>query len=206
MHKGGVIIHIYILAFRHLFLSSSIHICTNSYENIQEINKYNVTTTLTLPFKLMACRYSKCVYLWNPTVLWTDCIKPVTSIVFKCFVFTLLTARLYFVGQGAPLLVLCHIGLILSVFIAISHISAVQLFTHSLQSLPTITRSPPEVIIMNKRTIKVLSCQQAVKSSHILPSDSTVPRSGTSQTSASCPHSLLLHPDVSSVRPDKPVT
>jgi len=28
--------------------------------------------------------------------------------------------------------------------------------------------------------------------SHILPSDSTVPRSGTSQTSPSCPHSLLL--------------
>ena len=53
-------------------------------------------------------------------------------------------------------MVLCHIGLILSVFVAISHNPAVQLFTHSLQSLPTVTRSPPEILIMSKRTAKML--------------------------------------------------
>jgi len=101
----------------------------------------------------------------------------------------------------------CAILVLYSVYLSlISLIPAVQLFTHSLLSLPTITRSSPEVLIMKKRNAKILSYPEPVQSSPILPSDSTVPRSGTSQTNASCPHSLLFHPDVSSVMVLKPVT
>jgi len=43
----------------------------------------NFTFTLTLPFQLMICRDSKCMHLWNTFVRWTECIKPVASILFQ---------------------------------------------------------------------------------------------------------------------------
>jgi len=92
-------------------------------------------------------------------------------------------------------------------YLGIYLILAVQLHTHThtLHSLPTITRCLPEVLVMNKQTTKMLPCPEPVQSSPILPSDSTVPRSGTSQSNASCPRSLLLNPDVLSDQPNKPV-
>jgi len=55
-------------------------------------------------------------------------------------------------------------------------------------------------------TVYCCLVNETVQSSPILPSDSTVPRSGSSQTSPSCPHSLLLIPDGLSIRPEKDVT
>jgi hypothetical protein len=52
-------------------------------EILTNLKSYNVTIILNLPFKLMTCRDSKCMYLWYPTVLWTDCTKPVAPTVFK---------------------------------------------------------------------------------------------------------------------------
>ena len=97
--------------------------------------------------------------------------------------------------------ILFTLSLYLSVF---SLIPAVQLFTHSLQSLPTITCSPPEILIMNKSTKVMLPCLEPVQSSPISLSDSAVPRAGTPQTNASCPHSLLFNPDFLSAQPHKP--
>ena len=96
--------------------------------------------------------------------------------------------------------ILVSFSLYLSV---ISLIPAAQLFTHSLQSLPKITCSPPEVLITNKRTNKSCPPFEPVQSSPIWLSDSTLPRAGTSQTSASCSHSLLFYPDFLSAQPYK---
>ena len=152
----------------------------------------------------MTGRDSKCVQLWNPIVLWTHCSKPVASIVFKfthCLqhVCNLLFRVLLHWSRD----ILVTFSLYLSV---IPLTPAVQLFTHSLHSLPTITCSPTEVLIMNKPPKVMLSSLQPVQSTPIWLSDSTVPRAGTSQTDASSPNSLLLNPDASSVHPDKPVT
>ena len=106
------------------------------------------------------------------------------------------------------LLLYCPRATLVTVSVSLSVISltpAVQLFTHSLHSLPTITCSRPEGIIINKLTTKILPTLEPVQSSPISLSDSTVPRAGTSQTDASCPHNLLFNPDFLSAQPHKPV-
>ena len=76
--------------------------------------------------------------------------------------------------SGSPSLVLCHIGLILCVFIGDCSHSAVQLFTHPLLSFPTITCSPPKVLTMNKRIKMMEPSLEPVPSCRIVPSYSTV--------------------------------
>ena len=72
-----------ILPFTHIYSSSSFLIWTHSYLNIIKSKMYNVTSTLTLLFKLMTCPDNKCVYLCSKILLWTDCSKPGTSIMLK---------------------------------------------------------------------------------------------------------------------------
>jgi hypothetical protein len=60
--------------------------------------------------------------------------------------------------------------------------------------------------IMLFHTTVCLPCPEPVQSSPILSSESIVPRSGISQTSASSPRSLLSNPDTLSDQPNKPVT
>ena len=109
---------------------------------------YNVTSTLNLPFKLMIFRDTKCVFMWNPRVLWTHCIKTVAPIVFK-FTHCLqhVCNLLFIVLLYWSCAILVSFSLYLSV---ISLISAVQLFTPSLHYFPTIIYSSPEILIMNK--------------------------------------------------------
>ena len=147
----------------------------------------------------MTCRDTKCVYLCLPPALSTHCSKPVAPIVFNfthCLqhVCNLLFRALLYWSRA----ILVTFSLYLSV---ISHIPAVQLFTHSLHSLPTITFFPPEFLIKNKSTKVALPSLEPVQSSPIWLSDSTVPRVGTSQTNASCPHSLLFNPNFLSAQP-----
>jgi len=93
---------------------------------------------------------SKCLFLWNQLVLWIYCIKLGASIVFNfthCLQhFCNITFRVLFCWS-------CDIFVSLSMHLSVtSLITAVQLSTHSLQSLPTIIYSASEVVIMNKRT------------------------------------------------------
>jgi len=82
----------------------------------------------------------------------------------------------------------CDIMALFSVHLSgICLITAVQLFTLPVQSLPTITCSLPEVLITNKRTTKILPCPDPVQSSSILSSESIVPHSGTSKNQCILP-------------------
>ena len=76
--------------------------------------------------------------------------------------------------SGSPSMVLCHFDLILCVFIGDFSHSDLQLFTHSLQSLPSITCSMPKDLKKNKRTKMMESSLEPVPSCPIVPSDSTV--------------------------------
>ena len=118
-------------------------------EILTNLESCNVTNTLNLPFNLMICRDSKCVYLCNPIALWTHCSKPVAPIVFN-FTHCLqhVCNLLFIVLLYWSCAILVSFSLYLSV---ISLIPAVQLFTHSLHSLPTIIYSSPKILIMNKR-------------------------------------------------------
>jgi len=75
--------------------------------------------------------------------------------------------------------------------------SALQLFTQSLQSRPTIKHSPPEDLIINKRIKIIESSLEPVPSCPIVPSDST------SQIKPYCSHKLLSNLDCLSFRPHK---
>jgi hypothetical protein len=119
-------------------------------EILTNVRSQSVTITLILSFKLMICCDSKCMYLWNIIVLWTDCIKPVISIVFKfTALFVIYCSVCFFIGLASNW---SHSLCIFLVFLSLLLYS----YSHSHYTLflPTITCSPSEVPIMNKRTTK----------------------------------------------------
>jgi len=120
----------------------------------------------------LCCEHSVVNWLhqWCSSVLFTHCLQHICNLLFNVLLYWSYAIMVSF-----------------SVYLSgISLIPAVQLFSHTHY---TITCSSPKVLIMNKRITKMLPCPEPVQSSPILSSQSIVPRSGTSQTSASCPRS-----------------
>ena len=98
----------------------------------------------------MTCRDSNCMYLRNTIVLWTDCIKPVTSIVFKfTALFVIYCSCCSFIGLESNW---SHSLCIFQVFLSLLQYSYSH--SHFTLFLPTITCSPSEVLIMINRNTK----------------------------------------------------
>ena len=136
-------------------------------EILTNLKSYNFTSTLNFAFKLMIFHETKCVYCTCEIQLRCE-LTSVNRLHQLCSI--LRTAYSTFVNLLFIVLLYWSCAILVSFYLylsVISLIAVVQLFTHSLHSLPIIIYSPPEVFVMINELKKMLPTLEPVQSSPI---------------------------------------